>query len=93
MDIRTTAEGKVAVRIFEFREIWGGRPDEEGEVIFHAQCRLRTLAGALLSELQKLERTYGLDGYRQKWVEHDFPIGRLGELRELLDDSPDRDVT
>jgi len=86
-------EGKVVVRILEFREMWGGRPDEEGEVIFHAQCRLRTLAGALLSELQKLERTYGLVGYRQKWVEHDFPIGRLDELRELLDDSPDRDVT
>ena len=86
-------EGKVVVRILEFREMWGGRPDEEGEVIFQAQCRLRTLAGALLSELQKLERTYGLVGYRQKWVEHDFPIGRLDELRELLDDSPDRDVT
>ena len=27
--------------------MWGGRPDDEGEVIFHAQCRLRTLAGAL----------------------------------------------
>lgn len=42
--------------------MWGGRPDEEGEVIFHAQCRLRTLADALLSELQRLQRTTGLPG-------------------------------
>ena len=64
--------------------MWGGRPDEDGTVIFHAQCRLRTLAGALLSELQRLERTYGLAEYREKWVEHDFPVLRLAELQELL---------
>ena len=73
------SEGRVNVRILEFKEMWGGRPDEDGAVIFHAQCRLRTLAGAVLSELQRLERTYGLARYRQKWVEHDFPaaVGRV----------------
>jgi hypothetical protein len=25
----------------EFKEMWGGRPDEDGTVILHAQCRLR----------------------------------------------------
>jgi hypothetical protein len=54
------SEGRVSVRILEFKEMWGGRPDKDGTVIFHAQCRLRTLAGALLSELQRLEPTYGL---------------------------------
>ena len=78
-------EGKVSVRILEFKEMWGGRPDEEGELIFHAKCRLRTLAGALVSELQRLERTYGFAGYREKWVEHDFPTQRLAELQNLLD--------
>ena len=38
------SEGRVSVRILEFKEMWGGRPDEDGAVIFHAQCRLRTLA-------------------------------------------------
>jgi len=42
------------------------------------------LAGALLSELQKQERTYGTTGYREKWVEYDFPVRRLAELQELL---------
>ena len=78
------SEGRVSVRILEFKEMWGGRPDEDGTVIFHAQCRLRTLAGAVLSELQRLERAYGFAGYREKWVEHDFPVLRLAELQELL---------
>jgi hypothetical protein len=64
------SEGRVGVRILESKEMWGGHPDEDGIVIFHAQCRLRILASALLSELQRLERTYGLAGYRGKWVEH-----------------------
>lgn len=78
-------EGQVSVRILEFNEMWGGRPDVEGELIFLAQCRLRTLAGALVSELQRLERTHGLAGYREKWVQHDFPTQRLVELQNLLD--------
>ena len=81
-------EGKVSVRILYFKEMWRTRPDEEGEVIFHAQCRLRTLAGAVLSELQRLESTCGLAGYRDRWVKYGFPLGRLAELRELLKKSP-----
>jgi hypothetical protein len=80
-------EGNVSIRILEFPEMWSGRPDEDGEVIFHARCRLRTLAGALLSELQRLERTYGLIGYQEKWVQFEFPLARLAELRELLNKS------
>jgi hypothetical protein len=79
-------EGKVSVRIIEFDEMWAGRPDKDGSVIFHAECRLRTFAGALLSEVQRLESTYGLAGYRLKWVQYDFPAARLAELRQLLKD-------
>jgi hypothetical protein len=78
------AEGRVSVRILEFEEMWGGRPDKDGKVISNAECRLRTFAGALLSELQRLESTYGLAGYREKWVRYDFPALRLAELQNLL---------
>jgi hypothetical protein len=78
-------EGKVRIRILEFPELWGDRPDEEGKQIFQAECRLRTLAGAMVSALQRLEEKYGVAGYRAKWINHDFPMGRLIELQELLD--------
>ncbi len=84
--------GQVRVRILEFKEMWGNRPDEEGTQIFQADCRVRTLAGALVSELQRLERTHGIAGYREKWVQHDFPMNRLTELQELLQKPESIDV-
>ena len=77
-------EGRVRVRIFQFDDLCG-QPDEEGKQIFQAECRLRTLAGAMVSVLQGLEEKYGVDGYRAKWINHDFPMRRLIELQELLD--------
>jgi len=79
-----TPDGQVRVRILEFQELWGDRPDQEGKEIFSAQCRLRTFAGALLSELQRLEQTHGLKGYQERWVEHEFPKERMAELEGLL---------
>ena len=38
--------------------------------------------GARRSDLQRLERTYGLAGNREKWVEHDFPVLRLAALQD-----------
>jgi len=53
-------------------------------VLMDGECRLRTFAGALVSELQRLERTYGAVGYREQWGRHDFPSERLAELQGLL---------
>jgi hypothetical protein len=75
---------RVRVRILEFPELWGQAPESAGKVIFDAECRLRTLAGALLSELQRLEQTYGAAGYRERWIEHPFPAQRIVQLSELL---------
>jgi hypothetical protein len=75
---------RVRVRILEFPELWGNRPDEEGAVVLDADCRLRTFAGALLSELQRLLALHGAAGYKDKWAEHDFPSHRLEQLEALL---------
>jgi hypothetical protein len=82
--------GRVRIRILEFTQMWGRRPDEDGKQIFQAECRLRTFAGALVSELQRVEQVYGTAGYRETWVQHDFPADRLAELQELLERSPER---
>jgi len=75
---------RLRIRVLDFPELWGNRPDEEGELLFDAECRLRTFAGALLSELQRLLETYGESGYREKWAEHEFPMRRMHQLRDLL---------
>src|SRR5215470_15910477 len=37
---------RLHIRILEFPNLWGNWPDEEGEGVFDAECRLRTFAGA-----------------------------------------------
>ncbi len=74
----------VALRILWFDELWSHAPDEQGRVVFESQCRLRTLAGAVLSASQQLLAEHGFDGYKEKWVEHDFPCELQDELKRLL---------
>jgi hypothetical protein len=80
---------RLLVRIIEFPDFWGDKPDEEGKLIFDAECRLRTFAGAVLSASQRLLEEHGIEGYLGKWVEHPFPLERQERLRQLLDE-PDQ---
>lgn len=83
--------GRGRIRILEFPWLWSGRSDEEGAVLLDGECRLRTFAGAVVSELQRLARIHGPEGYRDQRIEHDFPAERLAELQELLE-GPSGDV-
>jgi hypothetical protein len=75
---------RLLVRILDFPQLWGDRPDDEGKVLFEAECRLRTFAGAVLSESQRLLEKYGPEGYLGMWHEHEFPLEKQERLRQLL---------
>ena len=76
-------EGRVRVRIIEYRD-WGGREDEAGKTIFDAECARRALGNAVAVELRRLLGVHGLRGYREKWVNNDFPSERLASIEKLL---------
>ena len=48
------------------------------------ECRLRTFAGAVLSESQRLLQVHGAEGYLSKWVNNEFPIDKQERLRRLV---------
>jgi hypothetical protein len=75
---------RLLIRILEFPEMWGDRPDDEGQLLFDAECRLRTFAGAVLSESQRLLEKLGREGYLGIWVQHEFPLAKQERLRQLL---------
>jgi hypothetical protein len=75
---------RLLIRILEFAQSWGDLADEEGKVLFEAECRLRTFAGAVLSESQRLLEKHGPDGYLGFWVNHDFPLEKQERLRQIL---------
>ena len=77
-------EQQIKVKILWFDELWGNEPDENGQVIFEANCRLRTFAGEILSASQKVLSDNGLTGYKNKWHKHDFPGALQNELKQLL---------
>lgn len=75
---------RLLIRILEFPQLWGDRPDEEGQILFEAECRLRTFAGAVQSESQRLLEKHGTDGYLGTWHQHEFPLEKQERLRQLL---------
>lgn len=79
-----TRPDKVKVRILMFDELWSNLPDEDGKVIMDAECRLRTFAGAVLSASQRVLEEHGIEGYKNQWVEHEFPLQLQARLNYLL---------
>lgn len=75
---------RIRLRILEFAALWGNEPDERGKVLLDAECRIRTFAGAVLSELQRLKREVGPAEYARQWVNYAFPSERIDQLRTLL---------
>ncbi len=81
---RQVSPDRLGIRILWFDEMWSDRPDEEGKVILETECRLQTFAKAVLSASQRVLTTYGLEGYREKWIEHEFPVQSQAKLQEAL---------
>ena len=75
---------RLRVRVLQLADGMARRPDDEAQVLLDAECRLRTFAGAVLSELQRIDREHGEAGYRRLWLQHAFPRRRLEQLQSLL---------
>lgn len=74
----------VDVHILQFDDLWTGRADERGRTVFRAAMALRVLVEAVAQAATEVERRYGRDGYRDKWVEYGFPADTLAELQRWL---------
>ncbi len=75
---------QLRVRIYWSLPRWNDQPHDVRMPILDATCRMRTFAGQVLAELQRLFTEYGETGYKARWVLHDFPSKRLHQLEELL---------
>lgn len=82
--LRRKEPDRLLIRILEFPRLWRDRPDEEGTPLLDAECRLRTFAGAVFSESQRLLENPGQEGYVSAWVNHEFPLENHETLRRLL---------
>lgn len=75
---------RLRVRILHFEEFYDDLPDERGEMLLDAECRLRTFAGAVLSAAQRVLKKHGTKGYQDEWGMHGFPMERMRALEAAL---------
>lgn len=78
---------KISVEILEFDE-WRGlkQSDEKGKIIFQFECPLLVLVRRIIICLSEVLNEYGLEGYAEKWMMHEFPLKVYNELRNILHD-------
>lgn len=79
-----TDDENVRVRLFWSLPRWNDEHHDPSTPLFDETCRLRTFAGQLLSELQRLQAQHGQRGYKELWVNHEFPVKRLTQLKSFL---------
>jgi hypothetical protein len=75
---------RLRIRILWFDHMWSDEPDESGKIMFDVESRLKSFAGALYSGCKRLLEDVGLEGYRQKWQLHEFPVTEYEELARLI---------
>ena len=56
------------------------------EPSFRVQCPLSRLAAEVLDELWHIYEAVGIDGYKERWEKHAFPLEEYRELGDLLSD-------
>jgi hypothetical protein len=66
---------------------------ERGDILFETTQPLLVVAEAFTSAAERILSQYGEEGYRARWVQHDFPTATLRSIRERLRAAdPPRDI-
>jgi hypothetical protein len=74
----------LSVRVLWFDSLWGPDTDEKGKVLLNAACSLKAFQRAIAAGARAVLDEWGEEGYRTKWIEHDFPTSTLLELERSL---------
>ena len=74
----------VWIRVVGFKQWEQERsPKDRGRVLFKTHCQLEDFAATVLRELERLYTSLGPAGYKERWVNHEFPVAEYKHLRDL----------
>jgi hypothetical protein len=74
----------IEIQWFEDWLSWGLAEKDSGKVVFAAEVPLWEFAHHVKAALDKIIERYGLEGYKEEWVEHKFPFKDYRVLRGAL---------
>lgn len=81
--VLTTRGRSVTVRVLWFDDLWGSAEDDRGRELLNETCDMAQFCVAIAKGAQAVLEEHGLDGYKTRWVEHEFPAEPLRELLAL----------
>ncbi len=76
--------GGLKLRILQFKGTWQYLPDEQGRQLFAAVVPVREFGIAVRDAALRVLEAHGRDGYRQKWVDAEFPSRQLELLEAAI---------
>ncbi len=85
---RTGDALRYEARWFDDWNGWGMHPSEKFKVILSGTTTVRRFIGEVRSQMEALLEEHGLEGYKEKWVEHEFPMDLLTQLRSASETEP-----
>jgi hypothetical protein len=74
----------IEVRWFKDWASWDLITEKEYEVVFRAEDTVLNFATQVFTSAEHLLRQYGADRYKERWMEHDFPMNEYKRLKLLL---------
>lgn len=69
------------LRWFDDWNSWGMHPADKFTILHHGSTTIARFFGEVRKEFEALLASYGEEGYRERWVEHDFPVELLRDLQ------------
>lgn len=69
--------GDISLRVLEFGELWGNRPNSEGKLLIQTTCHPLVFGEAVHQAATSVLATHGEAGYKERWQEHEFPFTQL----------------
>lgn len=68
------------LRWFDDWNSWGITPDDQFTIINIGETTITIFLAEVIRQLTALLEQHGAAGYREKWIEHDFPSKQLDAL-------------
>jgi hypothetical protein len=62
---------------------WGMHSPGDYQVRLETTCTLAELTVQVFEILRTIHETFGPEGYRKKWIEHDFPLPEFRQLQQI----------
>ena len=75
---------QIKVEVLYFDELWGNKPNADGQVLISVTCRPVVFAAAVQMAAAAVLAQHGEEGYLNKWGDHSFPSRQLALLTELI---------